>query len=654
MATAILQTGLAPTGLAPPNLAPIRRALSAVPPLAVKVVGARVILTGPVAGQLGREPDLSAFLHRCLRLDRLERLHFDLAAARIELRFGAPVAAGAGLRAIARVMRDTGSRENLRSSAFTRQVAERVWQEPVTVWRSGRLLSTWRLQPRGGDRVRLSHHALRDRAALAIVAAVLARCEGVVAVERRSARGGFLDLRCDPGDPHGLLRLVAEAESIAAILRRRAVAPFTNPEGGAVLLHANLALALGAAAFPPLLPASAAALAVASWPTARQAWRQLRQHRADATTVLTLLSALALVNGDHLPAALMLWLFRSWDLVTRAALRRAEIRLFERLAAAAGDDRPALRGAAEAAISIFATEPRSRAATAFADASTPLMLCVGASALFSGGTPLAQAVLRPDFFSTVLVQRRLAAAEIAQRLAEQGIVVRDVRALLAIREADEILLDDSVAWDPAGLPPGAFGGRMAELGLRETVLFRPGHADEAHDLAARLGATRHFVRSAAHTPASYLAQQRFLGHRIIHVHAVHGADPHARSDVPVAVGPAFLSGDGAVPIGLSAPDLGRLCAIVALVRSTQGEEAAVERITIAVNTVLIGACVHAGLSALGVVGAGTAVTAGLWIGLEGRLRRTAGRHPEPSPGPGRDAGAEPAAASARRALEAAA
>ena len=649
MATAPMQTGLAPK-----RLTAARCALAAVPPLAVKVVGARVILTGPVAGQLGREPDLSAFLHRCLRLDRLERLHFDLAAARIELRFGAPVAAGAGLRAIARVMRDTGSRANLRSSAFTRQVAERVWQEPVTVWRSGRLLSTWRLQPRGGDRVRLSHHLLRDRAALAIVAAVLTRCAGVVAVEGRSARGGFLDLRCDPGDPHGLLRLVAEAESIEAILRRRAAAPFTNPEGGAVLLNANLALALGAAAFPPLLPASAAALAVASWPTARQAWRQLRQRRADGTTVLTLLSALALVNGDHLPAALMLWLFRSWDLVTPrgpAPGRDTAVRA------------PRRRG-------------RRRSARA-ARRGRGRNLDLRDGAALPGGHGLRRCEHAADALrrrlGPVLGRRAARAGRAAAGFLQHGARAAAHRCRrdrpAPRRTGDRRARFPGAAGDPRGRrdparrqrrlgPGGSAAGRLR----RPDGRARPardravpaGSREEAHDLAARLGATRHFVRSAVHTPASYLAQQRFLGHRIIHVHAVYGAEPHARSDVPVAVGPAFLSGDVAVPIGLSGPDLGRLCAIVALVRSTQGEEAGVKRITIAVNTVLIGACVYGGLSALGVVVAGTAVTAGVWIGLEGRLGRTAGRRPEPSPRLGRGARAEPAAASAQSALEVAA
>jgi len=605
-------------------------ALAAVPPLAVRVAGARVVLTGPVAGQLGREPNLSTFLHRCLRLDRLERVCFDLAAARIELRFGEAVAAGAALRDLARVMRDAEPRAALRSSAVTRHVGERVWDAPVTLWRSGRLLSTWRLQHLGGDRIRLSHGLLRDPASLAFVAAYLDRSGVVTAIDGRSARIGFLDIRCDPDDPCGLLRLVTEAEAIESVLRRRAVAPFTNPEGRGLLLNANLALAVGAAFVPPLLPASAVILAGASWPAARQAWGQLRQRRADVTTVLTILSALALLNGDHIPAALMLWLFRAWDRLTRATLRRTELRLFERLAATTGQDPRSLHGAAEAAVSIFATEPRSRAATAFADASTPLMLCVGASALFSGGTPLAQAVLRPDFFSPVLVHRRIAAADLALHLAEQGIVVRDFGALLAIREADEILLDDSVAWDASSLTSGTFGSRMAALGLRETVLFRAGRQDEAHDAASRLGATRHFVRSAVHTPASYLAQQRFLGHRIIHVHAVHGADPHARSDVPVAVGPAVLAAGATAPVGLAAPDLERLCAIVERVRATQGEETAVKRMTVAVNAALIGACVYAGLSATGVVVIGTAATAGLWLGLEGRLGRTARRRPEPS------------------------
>ena len=603
--------------------------LATVPPLAVRVAGARVILTGPVAGQLGREPNLSTFLHRCLRLDRLERVCFDLASARVELRFGAAVAAGTALRDLARVMRDAEPRAALRSSAFTRHVGERIWDAPVTLWRSGRLLSTWRLQPLGGDRIRLSHGLLRDPASLAFVAAYLDQAGAVTAIDGRSARIGFLDIRCDPDDPRGLLRLVTEVEAIESVLRRRAVAPFTNPEGRGLLLDANLALAVGAAAFPPLLPASAVILAVASWPAARQAWGQLRQRRADVTTVLTILSALALLNGDHIPAALMLWLFRAWDRLTRATLRRTELRLFERLAAATQDPRT-LHGAAEAAMSIFATEPRSRAATAFADASTPLMLCVGASALFTGGTPLAQAVLRPDFFSPVLVHRRIAAAELALHLAEQGIVVRDFGALLAIREADEILLDDSVAWDAASLTSGTFGSRMTALGLRETVLFRAGREDAAQenaadDAAARLGATRHFVRSAVHTPASYLAQQRFLGQRIIHVHAVHGADPHARSDVPVAVGPAVLAAGATAPIGLAAPDLDRLCAIVERVRATQGEEIAVKRMTVAVNAALIGACVYAGLSATGVVVIGTAATMGLWLGLEGRLGRTARR-----------------------------
>ncbi|MGY2048788.1 hypothetical protein [Methylobacterium sp. JK268] len=611
-----------------PSLIAHRPSLSATaaaaPGLTVRLAGLSVILSGPVTGRLGREPALSDFLHRCMRLDRLEFLRFDLGAATIEMRFGAPGAAGDRLRALARIMRDVGTREGFGSSAFVRHVSERVWEEPVTLWRSGRLLSTWRLRSLGGDRVRLSHAVLRDPAALAIVAGFLDRRGVVTAIDGASVARGFLDIRCDPADPQSLPRLVVEAESVEAVLRRRSPAPLTNPEGGALLLNLNLAAAIGAALVPPLLPVSAATLIAASWPAARQAWRQLRQRRSDVTSVLTVLSVLALVNGDHLPAALMLWLFRAWDLLTRRTLQRAEAQVFERLAQAAGAERRMLRGAADAAARIFAEAPRSRAATAFADSTTPLMLCVGASALFSGGTPLAQAVLRPDFFSSVLVHRRVAAAEIALRLAARGIVVRDFRALLEIREADEILLDDGVRWDGAGLAPGEFGRRMAELGIRETVLFRPGTQDGPDALAVELGATRHFVRSAVHTPASYLTQQRFLGHRVIHLRPVHGADPHAQSDVPIAVGAAFLAETDA-PIALSEPSLEQVCEIIALVRSTEGEEVSVKSATIALNTVLIVGAVYAGLSTLGVVLAGSAATACLWVGLEGRRARTARR-----------------------------
>ncbi|ACB28386.1 hypothetical protein [Methylobacterium radiotolerans] len=608
--------------------APPGRQASIAAPLSVRVAGSSLVLSGAVAGRLGREPALSDFLHRCLRLDGLEGVRFDLAEARIELLFSRPIAAlGDGLRGLARILRDGAPRDNLRSTAFIRDVSQRVWEEPVTLWRSGQLLSTWRLYPIGGNRVRLRHAILRDPTAHAIITSFLRRRGAATLVDGRSGRSGFVDLQCNPHDPHCLLRLLSEAESIEAVLRRRAVIPLANPEGGALLINANLALALGASAFPALMPVSAAILAVASWPAARQAWRQLRQRRVDVTVVLTILSALALVNGDHIPAALMLWLFRIWDLLTRRSLRRAEVGVFERLAAASNGDWAALRGAAEAAVTIFAQAPRSRAATAFADASTPLMLCVGASALFSGGAPLAQAVLRPDFFSPVLVHRRIAAAEIALHLAQRGIVVRDFRALLEIRHADEILLDDGVEWETSGLAPGEFGRRMAELGLSETVLFRPNRDDRPDDLPVRIGATRHFVRSAAHTPASYLAQQRFLGHRIIYVHAMHGADPHARADVPIAIGPSFLIYPGA-PVGQSNPNLAQLCEILELVRKTQGEETAIKSITIALNAVVIGACVYAGLSALGVVTVGALATGSLWIGLEGRFRSLAAQSTE--------------------------
>ncbi|GJE28136.1 hypothetical protein [Methylobacterium organophilum] len=600
------------------------RGAPAVAPLSVRVAGASLILTGPLTGRLACGPALPNFLNRCLRIERLEGLRFDLTAARIELRFSGPVAAsGEDMHHLARIMREAGQRESLRSAAFLRHVSERIWEEPVTLWRSGPSLSTWRVHHLGSGRVRLSHGVLRDRTALAIVASFLKRRGAVIAVDRHSATRGFLDLRCDPS---GLPHLVAEAESIEAILRRRVVTPFSNPEVKGLLINANLAFAIGAAMVPALMPISAVVLAAASWPTARQALRQLRQRRADATAILTILSALALINGDHLPAALMLWLFRVWDKLTRRNLCRTEVALFERLAVALGGDRTALRGAAEAAVTVFSEAPRSKAATAFADASTPLMLCVGASAAFSGGAPLAQAVLRPDFFSPVLVHRRIAAAEIVLRLADQGIVVRNFRALLEIREADEILLDDGVEWDTSGLGPGEFGQRMAKLGLRETVLFRPARDEGRDDLAIRIGASRHFVRSAVHTPASYLAQQRLLGHRVIHLHAVHGAEPHAKSDVPIAVGPAALA-DSKAQIGLPGPDLARLCEIVAFVRRTEGEETSVKSMTVALNTVLIGACVYAGLSAIGVVAVGTLATAGLWLGLERRLGRVMTRRP---------------------------
>ena len=597
-------------------------------PLSVRVSGSGIVLSGPLAGRLGREPELSAFVDRCRGLTRLRQLRFDLAAARIELRFGSPALAGEGLRSLARAMRDTGPRERSAPAGALDHIALRVWEEPVTLWRSGGVLSTWRLHHLGGDRIRLTHPLLRDPTTVAIIADYLARRGAVVAVEKRAIQRGFLDVRCDARDPHCLTRLVADAEAIETVLRKRAPVPHTSPEGGAALLNVNLAAAVGAAFFPPLLPVSAVTLAVASWPAARQAWQLLREGKADVTSVLTILSALALVNGDHLPAALMLWLFRAWDVLTRRTLRRTEVQLFERLALSAGGEGRALRGAAEASLTVFAEAPRSRAATAFADSATPLMLCVGASALFAGGTPLAQATMRPDFFSSVLVHRRIAAAELVLRLAERGIVVRDFQALLEIREADEVLLDDGVDWSQGNLASGEFGRRMAAIGLRETVLFRSGHGTDREDapagLAARLGATRSFVRNAVHTPAAYLTQQRFLGHRVIHIRAVHGADPHAHSDVPVAVGSGFLAETAGAPIGLAEPNLERFCEIVELIRSTKDEESAVKSMTIALNSVLIGAAVYAGLSTLGVVVGGTVATAGLWAGLEGRLGR-AGR-----------------------------
>jgi len=65
----------------------------------------------------------------------------------------------------------------------------------------------------------------------AFVVAYLDRGGAVTAIDGRSVRIGLLDIRCDPDDPRGLLRLVTEAEAIESVLRRRAVAPFTNPEG---------------------------------------------------------------------------------------------------------------------------------------------------------------------------------------------------------------------------------------------------------------------------------------------------------------------------------------------------------------------------------------------------------------------------------------
>ena len=599
-------------------------------PISVRVAGSGIVLSGPLAGRLGREPELSNFVNRCRGLNRLKRLQFDLAAARIELRFGSPALAGEGLRSLARLMQETGTLERPGASPSHQHIALRVWQEPVTLWRSGGVLSTWRLQHLGGERVRLVHPLLRDPSAVAIIADYLDRRGAVVAIEKRAVQRGFLDVVCDSSDPQCLTRLVAEAEAIEAVLRKRVPVPFTSPEGSATLLNANLAASIGTVFFPPLLPVSAVTLAVASWPVARDAWQLLRQGKADVTTVLSILSALALINGDHLPAALMLWLFRAWDVLTRRTLRRSEVQLFERLAATAGGESRALRGAAEAALTVFAEAPRYRAAKAFADSATPLMLCVGASALFAGGTPLAQATLRPDFFSSVLVHRRIAAAELVLRLAERGIVVRDFRALIEIREADEVLLDDGVDWHHGNLAPGEFGRRMADTGVRETVLFRSAHEDAPSGLAAKMGATRYFIRSAVHTPAAYLTQQRFLGHRVIHVRAVHGVDTEAHADVPVAIGPGFLGDTAGAPIGLAEPSLERLCEIVELIRSTKDEESAVKSMTIALNTVLIGGAVYAGVSTLGVVVAGTVATTGLWAGLQGRFARRTKRLAAPA------------------------
>jgi hypothetical protein len=588
-------------------------------PVSVDLDGSRLILRGPLTGRLAQAPNLADFLARCLRLGHLKHLRFELPSARIELRFATAHDAEAAARHdLAAQMKRAAPRSQPWGKAFLEHIGHQVWDTPVTLYRSGAVLSTWRLRSLGEGRVRLSHPLLRARPTAALVAARLKQLGGAV-VPGSWRRQGMIDLQCDDAGPDTVLNLVAEAEAIEAALALSSADPIVSPVGSALLLNVNLLLAAGAIAAPVLAWPSALVLAGASIPVFRQSWQHLRNTRLDMTTVLACLSILALVSGDRLPAALMLWMFRLWDVLTRRSLRRAEIALFERLAVAAPPDPQTLRCAAEATTRIFADAPRARAAKAFADSSAPWMLCVGAAAVFSGGPPLAQAVMRPDFFSPVLVHRRMAAAEVAVRLAALGCVVRSFQTLLELRDTDQLILDDSVDWEA----DVDFGDAIAEFGLREILYFhRPGHKPSA-ELVAALGRPNLIERSLVQTPAAYLSHQRFLGHKLIYARAVDSRDRVASSDVTIAVGENCLVDERDAPVGLIQPSLRRLLEVMQLVRTADAEERAVKTGTAAVNTVMVVGAAYAGLSTLGIVAISSVATAGLWAGLRRRVRKTA-------------------------------
>ncbi|MBV8612258.1 MAG: hypothetical protein JOY66_00615 [Acetobacteraceae bacterium] len=579
-------------------------------PPPVSLEGARVVLRGALAGRLARGKALAAFLQRCRELDQLVSVRFDLAAARIELTFAAARSASpAWLRDWARAVR----RGRTDDAADPGALAQRIWEAPVTLWRSGRVLSTWRVRHVGSGRVRLSHRILSDGAISRVVAAQLRQCPVVESVLRRSPSGAYIDLRCDHGAADSVLTLIAAAESIEAALGERIFAKPAAIAGDSLLLNTNLVLAIGAAAFPVLLPASALALLAASVPVLRQTWTGLRERRVDMATALTCLTALALVNNDHLPAALMLWLFRFWERRTMARLRRAETALFARLATRSAPDLGALRSAAVAAADVFAEPPGTEDARAFADASAPYMLCLGAAALFPNGPAVAQAVLRPDFFSSVLVNARLAAADLVLRLADLGCVVRDFRAVQQMRAADALVLDDSVTWERDGLERGAFGRALARLGVEELICFRVEGGMADNEVAA-LGASRVITRSPAQTRVSYLSQRRFLGHRVMYAGAINTLSGRIEADPIVAVGADFLAEERRAPIGLLQPSLARFLEVLQLVRGADAGERNVKIATVVVNAALVAGAAYAGLSTLAVVTAGTAATACVFAG----------------------------------------
>jgi hypothetical protein len=586
------------------------------PPLSVSLDGTRLVLRGPLTGRLGLQPHLTGLLSRCLQLPELQRLHFDLPGARIDLCFTTRDAAHLAARqGLAHRGPHLGSRC---SKAFLGHLARRVWEAPVTLHRSGALLSTWRVRHVGGGRLRLCHPLLRGRPTAALVATRL-QGPGVAVVRGSWNRDGAIDLQCDAAGPVLVLDLLARVEAIEAALAVTRPVAAPGPVGNALLLNVNLLLAAGAVVAPVLVVPSTLALAGAAVPVFRHAWKRLREKRADMTTVLAGPTILALVGGDRLPAALMLWMFRFWDVLTRRALRRAEIALRERLSLLVPPDPATVRSAAVAAARLFASVTRDREAQAFADSSAPLMLCVGTAALVSGGPSLAQAAMRPDFFSSVMVHRRLAAADVALRLARQGCVVRSFRTLLLMRNADQVVLDDSVDWEA----DADFGAAVAGLRLRETVYFHSPSNPPSPALISALGRPRLIVRSVVQTPGAYLSHQRFLGHTIIHACAVGRGDPLSTADVPIAVGENCLVEDRGAPIGLTRPSLGRMLTVIRTVKDAAAAERSVRLATNALNTALIAGAVYAGFSTLGIVVGGSVATGGLCAGMRWRVREAA-------------------------------
>jgi hypothetical protein len=585
--------------------------------LSVTLDGTRVVLRGSLTARLVQTAHLAGFLSRCLCLSHLQHLRFDLLDAGIELHFATSEDARSAAR---RGMVQSGSgRRECFTKALLDQLAHRVWEAPVTLYRSGALLSTWRLKYLGGGRLRLRHPLLRERPTAALVATRMLQL-GASVVPGTWHRDGVIDLHCDAATPTLVLDLVAGAEALEAALPPARPVALTSPVGNSRLLNVNLLLAAGALVAPALALPSTLALAGASVPVFGQACKHLRQQRVDRNTALALPAILALISGDRLPAAIMLWMFRRWDLLTRRSLRRAEIALFERLSRTAAPDPRTVRCAADAASGVFASVPGDRAAQAFADSSAPLMLCVGAAALASGGPSLAQAALRPDFFSPLLVHRRMAAADVAVRLARMGCVVRNFRTLRALRDADQVVLDDSVAWDA----DAEFGAAVSELRMREVVYFHAPSNEPPAALIAALGRPRLIVRSMAQTPAAYLAHQRFLGHRMVYARAVGSADRLAPADVPIAVGENCLVEDRETPVGLLRPSLGRLLRVMRIVRAADTEERSVKLATNALNTAMVLGAVYAGLPTLGIVVVGSVATGGLWVGMRRRIDATAG------------------------------
>jgi hypothetical protein len=380
----------------------------------------------------------------------------------------------------------------------------------------------------------------------------------------------------------------------------------------------NLVLAAGSLLAPVLALPSTLVLGGASIPVIRRAVEGLREGRADRNAALAFPAVLALISGDRLPAAIMLWMFRRWDMLTARALRQAERVVFERLSSTAAHDARTVRSAGHASSRYFVGVARDRAARTFADSSAPLMLGLGAAALASGGPALAQAAMRPDFFSSVMVQRRMVGADVAMRLSRIGCVVRSFESLLAAAAADQVVLDDSVEWDA----DVDFGSAVAQLRFRETVYFHsPANAPGAALMSA-LGRPRLIARSMARTPAAYLSQQRLLGHRVLHARAVGSGARLASTDLPIAVGENCLELDQDAPIGLMRPSLDQLLTILRTVRVAAAENRSVELASNALNVAMVGGAIFAGFSTLGIVAAGSVATGGVWAGTRLRMRET--------------------------------